>query len=103
MPPAEIEAGGVPGWLTLGSRGPKASLELFARLFNPVGLQRIGIDEIIPILNHPTIRRIDKGGMMLAGLENGSKYGHTSPQKWWVVPQPASASPPDQVQPTSDC
>lgn len=92
MPPDVIEAGGVHGWLTLGNRGPMASPELFARLFKAEGPHRAGFGEIIPVLNHPTLKRIDRGGMMLTGLEDGPKYGHTSPQKWWVVPQPISSS-----------
>lgn len=87
MPPDVIEAGGVDGWLTLANRGPMSSPELFARLFKAEGLHRAGIDEILPVLKLPTLKRIDKGGMMLSGLEDGPRYGQMSPQKWWVVPQ----------------
>lgn len=89
LPPEEIKAGGVVGWLTLGTRGPMATPDRYARLLPVEEAQRVGHDELIRGMRHPELKLIKGGGMLLDGVEDRFYWEPRANQKWWVVPMPA--------------
>lgn len=65
------------GYLQLGRRRPR-SPEIDARLMD-------GNGELILLLKHAQLVKVDRGGMMLQGLYEVS-YGQHVRQSWWVLP-----------------
>lgn len=92
LPPEDIKAGGVVGWLTLGTRGPLSSRERFARLWPVEVAQCPGGRELITGLARPGIDLIKGGGLLLSGAEDRLYWEPRACQKWWVVPMPVPPS-----------
>lgn len=87
LPPEEVRAAGIQGWLWMGEN-PKLSFPRTDAIFQP---QQAGDEPLL--LKHAHIKRIEAGGIMIHGHDQHAPPNAYVRQTWWVVP---SAFPADQ-------
>ncbi|RYH18380.1 MAG: hypothetical protein EON54_27475 [Alcaligenaceae bacterium] len=83
LPLEEVHARPYSGWLYLGRDPRVTSPQEVVRLLRS---ERDQADVVEPML-HPLLRKIDRGGILLRGLEE-VRSGVTQPQVWWCLPGP---------------
>lgn len=83
LPQEIVRARPTAGWLYLGRDTRKVYPQEIARLFAKAGTE----SDLIEPLVFPVVKKIDRGGMLFTGLEEG-KASVMDKQAWWVLPGP---------------
>ncbi|AYM96600.1 hypothetical protein EAG14_11600 [Acidovorax sp. 1608163] len=87
--PDHIHETAVDGWLFVGRAFPGAPPETYAWLKAQPCVKYPKGPDLIPELRHARVEKVERGGMMLAGLEHDYSVGRSTRQAWWVVPKAA--------------
>lgn len=83
LSPAEVKKTEIKGSLSFGPRGKSPVVD--ARLSDNEGTD-------VLVLEHASLVKIDRGGILLRGLERFGYSEHVR-QAWWCVPEATSATP----------
>lgn len=83
LPKEIVRARPAVGWLYLGRDTRKAYPQEVARLFE----KSVNEVDVIEPLVFPVLKKIERGGMLLTGLQDGGRPTMDR-QAWWVKPGP---------------
>ncbi|WP_019700419.1 hypothetical protein [Paracidovorax oryzae] len=81
----DVRSTAVSGWLIYRAKREDGAPERHAYLVRDER-GRIGLEEVLPTLQFVDVRAIDRGGILMRGLELRSNPYQQLRQTWWIVP-----------------